>query len=103
MARQRKRQQRRQHGEQGGPYAPPFFHDRGEKDVEERKSTFEVRKELRAQRRKELESLKEREPAEDADDPRDVAAIYKAKNEMGDFNLKGSSKLRRAGEPTAQR
>ena len=90
----RKRQHQRERTsdakERQGRRAPSLGAEAPRRSAEEQKSTFEVRKELRAERRRQLEALREREPSENADDPRDVAAIKKAQSHMGDFNLKGS-------------
>jgi len=53
-------------------------------------STFEYRKKMREQRRKEMQSLLEEKPSEDAADPRDLEAINNAETKMGDYKLKSS-------------
>ncbi|CAM9130201.1 unnamed protein product, partial [Chrysoparadoxa australica] len=56
----------------------------------ERQSTFELRRQRRAERQCALKRLLETKPAEDADDPRDIAAIAHAETSMGDYKLKFS-------------
>lgn len=57
-------------------------------------STQEARRILRKQRKKELEWLESQKPAEDQDDPRDIAAIEEAKRTMGDYKLKSAVSFR---------
>ena len=52
--------------------------------------TEDLRDLARRQREANLKVLQEQRPAENADDPRDLAAIEAAKANMGDFKLKGA-------------
>eukprot|EP00752_Nemacystus_decipiens_P009571 g8551.t1 len=74
----------------GGGSAGPGASGVGEGGPEEKVSTFEARKAKRHARQVALAKLLKEKPAEDADDPRDVAAIALANASMGDYKLKSS-------------
>ncbi|OQS05147.1 phytophthora infestans avirulence-associated protein 3.4F-A [Thraustotheca clavata] len=52
---------------------------------------FEYRKLMRVQRKARIQAWESKKPREDADDPRDVAAIFFANTHMEDFKLKTSA------------
>uniref|UniRef100_A0A7S4N6N6 Cilia- and flagella-associated protein 43 n=1 Tax=Odontella aurita TaxID=265563 RepID=A0A7S4N6N6_9STRA len=54
-----------------------------------RSSTFEFRKRMRAERKQGIIDKTNSKPDENADDPRDMAAIQNAKESLGDYKYKG--------------
>ena len=54
----------------------------------EKKSAFEIRKELRQKRSELLKDHDGHKPAEDADDPQDIKAIEEAAKNLGDYKIK---------------
>jgi len=65
--------------------------DRGVSNSANHQSSYEVRKAMRYERKKELAAMVKREPNENAEDPRDLEEIEDAQNHMGDYKLKGNS------------
>ncbi|CAK4692665.1 unnamed protein product [Aphanomyces euteiches] len=73
-------------------------------DAKESSHRFDHRKQMRAERKMKIQAWEGKKPKEEADDPRDVAAIAFASTHMEDYKLKTSANYvvpedQRAGHP----